>query len=135
MLHKISVVIRKHTAKDGRAFYGATARGRYLISLQAIDRAKKKGDTELADEINGFTSALLDCNCVVKITAKSGVVFPQEEGVFAITFEGEAWLDTRNSEPGDHEGGFIPLPIVRLDGKNFTFEKKCDLKPFAKADK
>lgn len=99
----ISLIIKKH-AKDGREFYGATARGKYLKGVKGVGEA----DAETM--------------YVVKIVNGCGA-FPAAEGVYDCGIEGDAWIDSREGVE------CCGLKVVRIKGV-CTFNKKADLKPF-----
>lgn len=106
---KLSIIVKKHATKDGREFYGATARGKFL------------------SEVKGITEKEADEMFAVKMVACSSTL-PASEGIYSLTAEnGEAWIDRR-------EGVVCgKLRVVRVKG-SFTFEKKADLKDGPKAE-
>lgn len=100
---KLSAVVRKYTSKDGRTFFAASSKGKFLAEVKKIDHP--------AEDETTFD---------IKIVAGTGAL-PQAEGVYEITCE-DAWKDTREE---------IKFPTVRVKGVS-TSEKKCDLKPLTK---
>lgn len=97
---KLSMIVKKHATADGRTFYGATARGKYLTGVK------------------GITEGEHEEMFVVKIVAGSGA-FPADEGVFEVVLDGDAWLDRRE---GVKCGS---LRVVRIKGA-CTFTKKAE---------
>lgn len=135
MQNTISVVIRKHTSTDGRTFFGATAKGRYLIDRETVEEFEKGQFHDVADlqEVVGKIAAEdLDKNMIIKITQKSGVTWPTEEGIYRVTFEGSMWVDDRPTEDKRADKSKPALKVVRLNGSKFEFSKTHDLKPVDK---
>lgn len=124
---KISIIIKKHdvvddtTKKVTRSWYGATAKGRYLMQLVTEDATTGKIDDFDGTDTKGLTINDQDTSFVVKITQKSGVQFPTAEGVYSLEFNGQGWVDTRAD---------CKRPTFRIDGKDFKFTKTHDLKQF-----
>ena len=128
---EISIIIRKHDIKnaDGtiaRSFYGATAKGRYLMQKPKIDETTGKVDDFDMASCKGLTINDQDIPFLVKITQKSAVALPNLEGVYNLSFEGSMWIDKR---PDTNR------PTCRLEiGKVYKFTKTHDLKEFPKAE-
>ena len=114
---KISIIIRNHIIKnaDGtsRSFFGATAKGKYLVPKNEQDNPSGYWPD--------LTPAELDTTFIVKIAQKCAVMLPQAEGVYDLEFEGEAWKDARPE---------TKRPTIRLSGTGFKFTKTHELKPF-----
>lgn len=118
MINKITIscVMAKKTTSDGRTFMGVSSKGQYLGEYQAAEGNNPETLTSL---IKGVSISDLETRFLVKITQKSAVALPTEEGVYTITFNGEGWKDDRPE---------VKRPTIRLSGTDFVFTKTHDLK-------
>ena len=88
--YQVSILVRKHEGKDGRAFFAATAR--------ACDFKKPAFPPMFAGleyEEDGLTVEQSKARFRFKITMKSGCVLPSEEGFYTAQFKGSCWIDKR----------------------------------------
>lgn len=107
---KVSATLECLKTKDGkRQFMKLSAKGNYLAG--ALDNE---------EELNH------DAYYDIRITQSSGVTLPVDEkynGIYAISFVGRAWIDTRDPDTDEENA----RPRVYFKGHDFTFAKKANL--------
>jgi len=79
--YQVSILVRKHEGKDGRAFFAATAR---VCDFKGAERPAMFAGFENDKARFRF-----------KVTMKSACAIPTEEGIYTANFRGSCWIDRR----------------------------------------